>query len=105
MGIINMKTFAITIGLVAITHAKCQTDTELIKQGEGLELCEYMDTTGNRTICYGFNLETMSTTVDVSQRVSAILYSTPRLMLPDKVRSKFMATLSVVSVDSTCWLT
>ena len=55
-----MKTFAITLGLVALTSAKCQTDTQLIEDGEGLELCEYVDTTGNRTVCYGFNLETSS---------------------------------------------
>ena len=54
-----MKTFFFTT-LLAIANARCQSDTQLIEQGEGLELCEYMDTTGNRTVCYGFNLETSS---------------------------------------------
>ena len=54
-----MKTF-FTATLLAIANARCQSDIQLIEQGEGLELCEYMDTTGNRTVCYGFNLETSS---------------------------------------------
>ena len=60
-----MKVFAATILFVAAAQAKCQTDTELIKEGEGLELCEYMDTTGNRTVCYGLNLETSSARSEV----------------------------------------
>ena len=28
-------------------------------------MCEYMDTTGNRTVCYGFNLETSSAKANV----------------------------------------
>ena len=55
-----MKTFAAALAFVAIAQAKCQTDTQLIEQGEGLRKCEYVDTTGNRTVCYGFNLETSS---------------------------------------------
>ena len=33
------------------------TDTELIKQGEGLRLCTYKDSVGIKTVCYGFNLQ------------------------------------------------
>ena len=54
-----MKYFTLTASLVAFAYA-CKTDTQLIEQGEGLRKCEYMDTTGNRTVCYGFNLETSS---------------------------------------------
>ena len=60
-----MKTFAITIGLVAISASACKTDTELIKEGEGLRKCEYVDTTGNKTVCYGFNLEPSSARANV----------------------------------------
>ena len=62
-----MKTFVITLGLAAIASSKCETDTQLIKEGEGLRLCEYMDTTGNRTVCYGFNLETSSARSNVEK--------------------------------------
>ena len=33
------------------------SDIELIKKGEGLELCTYNDTMGKKTVCYGYNLE------------------------------------------------
>ena len=32
-------------------------DLSLIKQGEGLRLCEYKDTMGIPTVCYGYNLQ------------------------------------------------
>eukprot|EP01147_Barroeca_monosierra_P000741 gene741-4033_t len=35
----------------------CQSATELIKQAEGFRACTYVDTTGHKTICYGFNLD------------------------------------------------
>jgi GH24 family phage-related lysozyme (muramidase) len=35
----------------------CQTALQLIEQAEGFRACTYVDTTGHRTICYGFNLE------------------------------------------------
>lgn len=48
---------------VALVHAlsatgNCPTATDLITSAEGLKLCTYVDTTGHKTICYGFNLET-----------------------------------------------
>jgi hypothetical protein len=36
----------------------CASATQLIESAEGLRLCTYVDTTGHKTICYGFNLET-----------------------------------------------
>ena len=38
-----------------------QTDTTLIKLGEGFRSCTYKDTLGIKTVCYGFNLERGST--------------------------------------------
>ena len=33
------------------------TDTDLVKDGEGLRLCTYLDTMGIKTTCYGYNLQ------------------------------------------------
>ena len=38
--------------------ANCESAVDLIMAAEGLRLCTYVDTTGHKTICYGFNLET-----------------------------------------------
>lgn len=38
----------------------CASAISLIEQGEGYRDCTYVDTTGHKTICYGFNLETGS---------------------------------------------
>lgn len=42
--------------LLPLATLSCSTDIQLIEKHEGLELCVYTDTTGNPTICYGFNL-------------------------------------------------
>ena len=60
-----MKYTLFSSALIAIASASCKSDIQLIEQGEGLRLCEYMDTTGNRTVCYGFNLETGSAKYNV----------------------------------------
>ena len=63
-----MKISAITLSLAAVVAARCQTDIELIKEGEGLNKCAYTDTTGHKTVCYGFNLDTGS----AKSRISAV---------------------------------
>ena len=35
----------------------CYSDTDLIKMSEGYRACEYKDSVGIKTICYGYNLE------------------------------------------------
>ena len=45
---------------LALANASCSTAEELIKVGEGLLHCQYIDTTRHRSICYGFNLEAES---------------------------------------------
>ena len=35
----------------------CKSDTDLIKVSEGYKPCEYKDSVGIKTICYGYNLE------------------------------------------------
>ena len=34
----------------------CYTDMQLVEMSEGFQACMYTDTTGNPTICYGYNL-------------------------------------------------
>eukprot|EP00356_Strombidium_inclinatum_P012714 CAMPEP_0170490834 /NCGR_PEP_ID=MMETSP0208-20121228/9866_1 /TAXON_ID=197538 /ORGANISM="Strombidium inclinatum, Strain S3" /LENGTH=167 /DNA_ID=CAMNT_0010766295 /DNA_START=12 /DNA_END=512 /DNA_ORIENTATION=+ len=34
----------------------CKSDIQLVEEGEGLRTCEYKDTVGIPTICYGYNL-------------------------------------------------
>ncbi len=36
----------------------CESAISLIEQAEGYRDCTYVDTTGHKTICYGFNLAT-----------------------------------------------
>jgi len=38
----------------------CESAISLIEQAEGYRDCTYVDTTGHKTICYGFNLATSS---------------------------------------------
>ena len=59
-----MKFAAAFIAAVA-TASSCESDTQLIKEGEGFRSCMYVDTTGNRTVCYGLNLETSSAKSEV----------------------------------------
>mgnify|MGYP001626543346 CR=1 FL=1 len=62
-----MKSFATILALIAATEASsCETDTQLIKEGEGYEACMYYDSVGVKTICYGFNLETGSAASEVA---------------------------------------
>ena len=42
-----------------------KSDVDLIKDGEGLRLCTYIDTMGYKTVCYGFNLDRGSTRTTV----------------------------------------
>ena len=35
----------------------CYSDTDLIKMSEGFRACEYKDSVGIKTICYGYNLQ------------------------------------------------
>ena len=44
----------------------CYSDTDLIKMSEGYRACEYVDTTGHKTVCYGYNLERSCARSDIS---------------------------------------
>ena len=46
----------------------CSSAQELVERHEGYRSCEYVDTTGHRTICFGFNLER----ADARSRVTAV---------------------------------
>ena len=48
----------ISLGLLFQPEAQIVgvTDTDLVKDGEGLRLCTYLDTMGIKTTCYGYNL-------------------------------------------------
>ena len=49
---------AVAVALCAVAGAlACDSAMTLIEQAEGFRACEYMDTTGHRTVCYGFNLD------------------------------------------------
>ena len=48
---------AVAIAAIATGAQAYKSDTDLIKDGEGLRLCTYKDTMGIKTVCYGFNLE------------------------------------------------
>ena len=43
----------------------CYSDTDLIKMSEGFRACEYKDTTGHSTICYGYNLNRSCAAADI----------------------------------------
>lgn len=50
--------FAVALVAAATRPAMaCQSATALIKAAEGYRPCTYKDTTGHKTICYGFNLD------------------------------------------------
>ena len=42
--------------MVALASGSCQSDLQLVQQGEGFRACKYNDTKGIPTICYGYNL-------------------------------------------------
>ena len=54
-----MATAILACALAALvaSASACSSATSLIEQAEGLRLCEYVDTTGHPTVCYGFNLD------------------------------------------------
>lgn len=52
--------------LLVLSASACQTATQLIEKHEGLELCVYTDTTGNPTICYGFNLNKSGAAAEIA---------------------------------------
>ena len=61
-----MKMFAMAMVATFAAASSCQSDTSLIKEGDGYRSCVYTDTTGNKTICYGFNLEVSSAKSEVA---------------------------------------
>ena len=63
-----------TAGLSVQNLNSCASDESLIKQAEGFRSCKYVDTTGNRTICYGYNLERTST-AEADMRKLGVSYS------------------------------
>ncbi|EGD74028.1 hypothetical protein PTSG_05725 [Salpingoeca rosetta] len=54
-----MRVIAAVVLVAALATASmaCESATNLIKQAEGYRPCTYVDTTGHKTICYGFNLD------------------------------------------------
>eukprot|EP00500_Bicosoecida_sp_ms1_P001776 CAMPEP_0203815028 /NCGR_PEP_ID=MMETSP0115-20131106/7445_1 /ASSEMBLY_ACC=CAM_ASM_000227 /TAXON_ID=33651 /ORGANISM="Bicosoecid sp, Strain ms1" /LENGTH=367 /DNA_ID=CAMNT_0050723917 /DNA_START=75 /DNA_END=1175 /DNA_ORIENTATION=- len=62
-----LTAFVALAALLAGAQA-CSSAMDLIKQAEGYRSCEYMDTTGHRTICYGFNLDAWG----ASSKVAAV---------------------------------
>ena len=46
------------LGCARAQEANCASALSLIEEAEGFRACTYVDTTGHKTICYGFNLET-----------------------------------------------
>jgi len=59
--------FVVALSVLAVAYA-CDDAMTLIEEAEGLELCEYVDTTGHPTICYGFNLDDS----DAQQQIEAV---------------------------------
>eukprot|EP00049_Salpingoeca_infusionum_P024209 m.15227 g.15227 ORF g.15227 m.15227 type:complete len:169 (-) comp6536_c0_seq1:154-660(-) len=51
-----MRSLIVLASVLAVATA-CQSALDLIKAAEGFRACEYVDTTGHKTICYGFNLD------------------------------------------------
>ena len=43
--------------VAAVPAPNCESAEDLIKEAEGFRKCEYKDTMGHPTICYGFNLD------------------------------------------------
>ena len=60
-----MVAFAVLVALLGMSSAlaipinvtNCPTAQQLIASAEGYRACTYVDTTGHKTICYGFNLD------------------------------------------------
>ena len=44
----------------------CYSDIDLVKMGEGFRACEYKDTMGIPTICYGYNLSRSQAKTDIT---------------------------------------
>ena len=43
----------------------CYSDTDLVKMSEGFRACEYKDSVGIATICYGYNLQRSCAAADI----------------------------------------
>jgi lysozyme len=56
--LLQVEVNAEALRLAVPPSTNCESATDLIMAAEGLRLCTYVDTTGHKTICYGFNLET-----------------------------------------------
>lgn len=46
----------LVLAVLVTSGAACESAIDLIKEAEGFRACEYVDSTGHPTICYGFNL-------------------------------------------------
>ncbi|EDQ86225.1 uncharacterized protein MONBRDRAFT_38498 [Monosiga brevicollis MX1] len=47
----------IALTMLVAAASACESALDLIKSAEGFRSCTYVDTTGHKTICYGFNLD------------------------------------------------
>jgi GH24 family phage-related lysozyme (muramidase) len=52
-----MFAVAVVVAAMAAAAMACDSAIDLIKQAEGFRACTDIDTTGHKTICYGFNLD------------------------------------------------
>ncbi len=55
--VMRLYTVFVFVATAFAQSPNCPTGQSLVQQAEGFEACTYVDTTGHKTICYGFNLE------------------------------------------------
>eukprot|EP00441_Pelagodinium_beii_P021701 CAMPEP_0197660516 /NCGR_PEP_ID=MMETSP1338-20131121/50892_1 /TAXON_ID=43686 ORGANISM="Pelagodinium beii, Strain RCC1491" /NCGR_SAMPLE_ID=MMETSP1338 /ASSEMBLY_ACC=CAM_ASM_000754 /LENGTH=103 /DNA_ID=CAMNT_0043237877 /DNA_START=93 /DNA_END=401 /DNA_ORIENTATION=+ len=68
MARLHLVVAAVVLACAVSQAFACESAMSLIEQAEGLRLCEYVDTTGHRTVCYGFNLDAYG----AAQKVEAV---------------------------------
>jgi lysozyme len=92
--------------------SNCETANQLIAEAEGFRACTYVDTTGHKTICYGFNLETSGAQAKVQavggnwdsvyNHGGCLTTSQCSILLNDEVRSAASQELAIFGNQCAC---
>jgi GH24 family phage-related lysozyme (muramidase) len=68
MSALTLVFAALLVCVLAVSNSlACESALSLIEKAEGFRACTYTDTTGHKTICYGFNLATSGAKEKVEQ--------------------------------------
>jgi lysozyme len=96
----------------ALAPANCPNAQQLIAQAEGFRQCTYTDTTGHKTICYGFNLDAGGARAKVEavggnwdsvyNHGGCLTTSQCAILLNNEVRSAAAAELGIFGSQCAC---